>query len=367
MSRPKSEGTKYRLVRVRDKRYPDGFRPAWHISWTSCTSPQSTGTEDKEEAGRYLEEFKAQQQTPDLNVLIINKIIDLYLEYKKAKYDERNASDSSNYRDMKSHLGRPREFFGNLHAEHVTRRLGREYEIWRRKVHEQKYKKVKGDKYKPLSNATIRRELGLLIAALNYAYDEKWIKERVSIELPPAPTPKERIATDKEKRQFMEKCDTFHIKLFFVLALTTAQRKSAICELKWEQVDFKKRLIDFNPPGRFKTRKRRAVLKINDLLMSYLQEARKIAETENVIEFNAKPVKKIDMAFRRTMQRAKLEGISPHILRHTALSDMAAKGVPMEKLAAISGDSIETVHKHYLKFAPDYLDDAVDVLNYDLG
>jgi hypothetical protein len=49
-----------------------------------------------------------------------------------------------------------------------------------------------------------------------------------------------------------------------------------------------------------------------------------------------------------------------HDLRRTAASWAVADGVPIEQVALMLADSVETTRKHYAVFAPDYLRGAVD-------
>lgn len=45
---------------------------------------------------------------------------------------------------------------------------------------------------------------------------------------------------------------------------------------------------------------------------------------------------------------------------------MAKKGVPIQMIAGVLGDSIKTVEKHYLKYSPDYLREATVALGETL-
>jgi len=361
MPRPKNEIPNFRIGRIKDKRYDNGQRPNYYILWTERGESKnvSTGTEDEKHAQRQLEEFKEEYLAPEKEGLTVATIIDEYLKYKKSKYAQVNAPEKR-YTNLKFKLVAPKEYFGHLLAEQISRRMGRDFYDWRHKRHDKKYGKKKH--YKPISNATIRAEGVLLNAALNYAFKEEWIDRFKKIELPQDAPPRERRLSSDEKKKLIEACKAHHIKLFTIIALTTGQRKTAILELKWSQVDMINRLIKFNPPGRYITNKRRSAVPINNLLYSCLEEAKTIADTEFVIEWNGKEVKKMTFGFKQTCKRAGLNDVSPHTLRHTAACDMAARGVPMEKIAVLLGDSIRTIEKHYLKYSPDYLSDAVKAL-----
>ena len=59
----------------------------------------------------------------------------------------------------------------------------------------------------------------------------------------------------------------------------------------------------------------------------------------------------------------KATGVSPHVLRHTAASMMARRGVPLFKIAKILGNSVRMVEKVYAKFQLGDLQDAVDTIS----
>ncbi len=363
MPRPRNKQPEFRLTRVKDKRYPDGYRPYWHISYTAENGRSkyvATGTESKEEAQRQLEDFKGEYLAPDKESLTCNNIFDEYLKYKDQKYKQTNSPDR-NYKSLEFKLTYPRQYFGYMFASQVTRRMGRDYDLWRRKVHLEKNKDKKA--VKPISNATIRMEGAIVNAAFNHAFKEDWLERQIVLELPQDAPSRDRRLTSDEKKRLIAHCEANHIRLFIILALTTAQRKTAILELKWSQVDMVNRTINFTPKGHFVTNKRRSFVPINDLLYSCLKEAMLINETDYVIEWNGEPIKEILSGFKKTCNRAKIKGVSPHTLRHTAACDMAARGVSLQEISAVLGDGMRTVERHYLKYTPDYLSNAVNALN----
>ncbi len=136
-------------------------------------------------------------------------------------------------------------------------------------------------------------------------------------------------------------------------------KTGAILDLKWLQVDFEKRLINF---GRGWGNKRRAVVPINDDLYARLQEAKELAQSNYVIEYHGKQVVSVKSGFRRLCIGCGIVA-SPHVLRHTAATWLVMGGVPLAEVARLLGDSEKTVEKVYGKHAPDYLRRAVNALN----
>ena len=79
---------------------------------------------------------------------------------------------------------------------------------------------------------------------------------------------------------------------------------SAILELRWYQVDFKHRTINFNQPGREQTNKRRPEVPLNARAFAALEEAARGALTDYVIEWDGQPLKSIKKAIRMAAQRS---------------------------------------------------------------
>ena len=90
-----------------------------------------------------------------------------------------------------------------------------------------------------------------------------------------------------------------HIKLFILIGMTTGARRGAILDLAWTRVKLDEGVIDFHYPNKFITKKRRSVVPIRQKLITALREAKSMATTTSVIEWNGKPVKSIKTAFQK--------------------------------------------------------------------
>lgn len=129
--------------------------------------------------------------------------------------------------------------------------------------------------------------------------------------------------------------------------------------MKWNQIDLNGRTIDF---GRGFGNKRRSIVSMNDDVYEAHLEAKELAQTEHVIEYNGRPTRAIKKAFSRLCESCGIKA-SPHVLRHTAATWLAMDGVPLSEVARLLGDSEKTVETVYGKHSPDYLRRAVTALN----
>ena len=236
---------------------------------------------------------------------------------------------------------------------------------------------------KPAANGTIRQELLKLRAAFNFMWEKVEPRElRIDrslipyVELPPESPPRDEIFTKQELSDIYHFCmndgaragskyqgnDSWLTReaRFIIFAMETAQRKTAILELTWEQIHMDRKWIRFNPTGRHQTSKRRAPVPISDKLMAMLE---KIQSNPRPKTFYPVPVLEsttgITHGFKRIMDELGLVG-SPHKFRHTWASHAAMDGVPMNQIAAMLGDTQKTVEKNYLHLSPDYLRSAVN-------
>ena len=149
------------------------------------------------------------------------------------------------------------------------------------------------------------------------------------------------------------------MKLFITLGLMTAARAGAILEAKWDQVDLKAKTIDYGPGHGNKSR---AVVALNPELVRALKAAQTMSCSDYVVEFRGKPLKTIKTGFAAACRRAGIEGVTPHILRHSATTWAVIEGRPLSEVARMLGDSQATVERVYAKWSPDYLRDTVSAL-----
>jgi integrase len=210
------------------------------------------------------------------------------------------------------------------------------------------------------AQGTVRTELEYLRACLNLRYG----RGNNRVWLPTGSAPRDRYLTRTELEKLLEHVDTPHVRLFIILAVTTGARMSAILELRWDQVDFKHRSINFNQPGREQSNKRRPEVRLNDRACQALEEAVRGALTDWVIEWDGKPVKSIKKAVRMAANRSGIP-CSPHVFRHTAGVWMAQADVPMQKISQFLGHtSTRVTERTYARYSPSFMKDAAAALEF---
>lgn len=207
---------------------------------------------------------------------------------------------------------------------------------------------------------TIKTELEYLRACLNLKYG----RGHNRVWLPTGSPPRDRCLSREDLDQLLNHVSTPHVRLFIILAITTGARMSAILELRWDQVDFKHRTVNFNPVGRQQTNKRRPVVPLNVRAFEALEEAARGALTDFVIEWDGKPLRSVKKAIRMAAQRSGVP-CSPHVFRHSAGVWMAQADVPMQKISQFLGHtSTRVTEQTYARYSPSFMKDAATALEF---
>lgn len=181
---------------------------------------------------------------------------------------------------------------------------------------------------------------------------------------PEKPSPKERWLTEAEIHRLLHCAGSPHIELAIHLMFATAARVGAILDLTWDRVDFGRRQINLRLPDA-QTRKGRAIVPMNNSIRAALQTAHGAALSDYVVEYAGKPVASIRNGFTAAVRRAGLKEVTQHTLRHTSAVHMAAAGIPMDQISQFLGHSnTQITAKVYVRFAPDHLRKAADVLDF---
>lgn len=218
-----------------------------------------------------------------------------------------------------------------------------------------------------MSPSTIKTELGILRSALRWAAKEWKMDPAPEVWRPQGSPPRDRFLTQDEAVALIDGAKAPHIRLFIQLALYTGARSGAILDLKWSRVSFDLKKIDFNIPGVVTSTKRRAMVPMHPDLAEILTTAKKAALSDYVIEFAGGQVGSIKNGFAKACKRAKLDRVTPHILRHTAATWAAQAGVGMWEIAGMLGHaSSTTTEAVYAKHTPDHLQKAAGAIGAKL-
>jgi integrase len=243
----------------------------------------------------------------------------------------------------------------------------------------------------PIRVGTVWSELLRLRSAVNWAWDHNrlvglGLDKKPKIWIPRKPDPKQRVLSVEEFVRLRDACAAWpHLRLFVILAITTAARTEAILQLTWRRVDFSAGTIDLRDPEGVvdplskRARKGRALVLMTPEARAALEEAKDGALTDYVIEWDEAPVKCIRRSFLGAVRRAGLgeaiadptrpgktkwvTDVTPHTLRHSVLSWLEEDGVDekyISRLAAHSGPEI--TRKLYIHPRVEALKEAAEAI-----
>jgi integrase len=131
---------------------------------------------------------------------------------------------------------------------------------------------------------TIIRELaGVLRPAIYHAIKHRrLVPGSYHIKVPQTPPGRDYWITRSEAARLLwetrrDKRARLHLPLYTLIALYAGQRRGAILDLVWQQVDLVHGRIDFNPPVRIQTNKPRPRIPVPRSLLAALKRARRRA------------------------------------------------------------------------------------------
>ena len=320
------------------------YRGKWAVTFADEAGQRvrrSLGTDDLDEARRRLPTFLRTFEMP-----ADRTVRHLWEAYRKDKGAKRIAGNMA-------FSGKPiLAEFGALRPGDVTVAACRAYG-----------RKRKAAGKKP---GTIWTELNHLRIVLNWSVKMRLIPESVYVELPPKPPPRDRRLTRAEAKALLDAAQPAHVRTAITLMIGTAARIGAILDLTWDRVDFERGLITYADGQEDIARKGRATVRMNAMVRREMLAAKKGALSAFVVEWAGKKVGSVKRGFAASVERAGLDGVTPHVLRHTAATFMAEAGRPMGEIAAVLGHSDSSITERvYARFSPAYLKDSTDVLDIE--
>jgi len=327
---------------------------------------RSTGTRDRRQAEAALAQYLADRDRPSgpatPDEITVAEVLSIY-----ASEHAPTVVDPARIAYAIEPLVR---FWGDLPVSAIKRETCRAYGRQRRKVTKRDPKTKEVLETAPVSVGTIRKELGTLAAGVGYCASEGYLVNPPTVHLPTKPQPKDRWLTRGEAARLLwaawRNPEAKHIARFILIGLYTGTRKTAILRLRFMpnttggHVDTLNGQMYRRGSAQLETKKRQPPIRIAPRLLAHLRrwESR---QDRWVIEFRGQGVGSIKTAWATAVRDAGLSntGVTPHTLRHTAITWTMQAGGDIYEAAGYFGVSIETMFKVYAHHHPDHQSDAV--------
>lgn len=205
---------------------------------------------------------------------------------------------------------------------------------------------------KGLSWATARRYLGQVHTAL------VWARKRG--EIGPVPEKVKVAGNDRagarplkvdELRALCEAATHPWQRMFLAIAIATAQRPAHVLELTWDRVDFELGVIDFQDPGRRRTKKVRPTVPMPPTLQAYLLERRSLGP---VVQYAGRRLAGHRTMFDKLAAAAKVDGTA-YGIRKAAATYMRRNGIPEMDLKGMLGHRLGGMTDRYAHVDPQFM------------
>lgn len=224
-----------------------------------------------------------------------------------------------------------------------------------------------------MRRATIYHELNILKTGMKWAAAPgRRLIDETKVWLPRRSEPRDSQLTWEEIFRVYAECQVWpHLKIFMLLDMTTAQRKTAILELEWSRVNFERRQIDFrknrDQDDILDTggRKGRSIVDMGDLVFKELSEAKLFAQTPYIVEYRGERVMDVKKGLKAAFVRAGITKAfaGAHAIRKSIAGLLADAGEEMRKIQKLLGHhDIATTDRIYASHSRGYLMQAVGLL-----
>jgi len=267
---------------------------------------------------------------PEKPKMTFNDAAEAFLGYSRSR--------KKTFRRDEEMVANLKAFFGDRPLENLTLDLVERYVVARREQRRQAGKKE-------LTGATLNRETTCLKTIIRRAVLNRQLDRNPLEGLKPFKEfPRSRTLSLEEYNRLLSKCSE-HIRPIVELAYVTAMRRGEILNLRWDQVDFKHRIIILEAAAT-KTQEKREV-PLDAKLIEMIQRIPRVLGSRYVFSFRGRQVKDIKTAFRRACARAGIRDFRFHDLRHCGVTNMRKAGVPDNVIMSISGHKTTSMFRRY--------------------
>ena len=141
-----------------------------------------------------------------------------------------------------------------------------------------------------------------------------------------------------------------HVVRFVLTGLYTGTRAGAVCGAALQPtvghgwIDIEHGIFYRRTSGMKRTKKRQPSIRMPPRLLAHVRRWRRLKiANEFLVEWQGQPIKRLNKAFRSVRKAAGLGSeVTPHTLRHTAITWQAQLGVPPHEICRFFGITLDT-------------------------
>jgi len=189
--------------------------------------------------------------------------------------------------------------------------------------------------------------------------DREDLVRGIRIPRPPTPIqPTLNLPSREELRRFFEALDSVRYKAMFLIYLSSGLRAKELTEIRFKDVDFKRRLINAVKAHRGRT-KRSWITFYSEEAQKWLKKYIKtLPPEEKTPESRIFPITthSVNKAFRKAVKKTGIK-ITPQTLREWFCETLAQAGIPEKYIDAFCGRTpISVIRLHYSDYRPEKLE-----------
>ena len=224
--------------------------------------------------------------------------------------------------------------------------------------------KYKQKRIKEVSPSTVNREMTCLKTIFNKAKEWGKIKENQISSVKPFKVQNARLRyLEKEEIATLIQACPDHLKPIVAVALNTGMRKGEILGLKWNDIDFRNRLIYVLQTKNREIRE----IPMNNIVFRILLKVRKNPKSPYVFcKKEGSPYRNITGGFTNALKRARIRDFRFHDLRHTFASLLVMAGIDLKTVQELLGHKTFEMTLRYAHLSQDHKRWAINVLGHRL-
>ena len=218
---------------------------------------------------------------------------------------------------------------------------------------------------------TVRKDLGVLAAAINHCHAEGYITAAPRVRLPQKPAPRDRWLTRDEAARLLRAAyrspRAKHLACFILVAIHSGTRSDTILRLRFMPnteggwIDTDRGVMYRRGTGEAETKKRTPPVPIPRPLLAHLRRWHRNG-ARFVVEVRGQRVASLKTAWRTALAESGIDHCTRHDLRHTAVTWAMQNGADKWAAAGFFGLTLDMLERVYGHHHPDHMRSAVEAM-----
>jgi integrase len=320
---------------------------------------KSTGVTLKSDALKALTQFRELLKDKQ-DIVTLTQFRDEFIPFAEGNYSKATVEF---YRNSLNHLI---SMTGDVSLPSLTMQHLDQYKVKR-------LNDCKGKSDEKVSAVTVNRELQALRAAMNTAGSWKKLESNPFSNMQQVKIP-EKQPHYFSRADFQKLISTIKenwLKEVIIFAVLTGMRRGEILNLRWQDVDLRRKLITIQSNPTFKTKQgKRRVIPMSEVVYNMLNGKRVYNIAEYIFHINGTKIYD-DHASKKLKNYVSDIGLNGklhfHSLRHTFASWLVQDGVSLYEVQKLLGHSNISVTQVYSHLQPETLHNTVNKISLQLN